>query len=393
MDASKGKEEGLLESFCGITSSSREEALFFLESHNWLLDSALHSYFDNSAGGEGAHFPEDPPQPQTLASQSGFVAATTEESPASLLLARSPVSMSNSRDKKTASRPSGSGPAIRTLADLNRRPSDSGSGSDSDEPEEYYTGGEKSGMLVQNPNRGNHDVDAIFDQARQMGALQGPLENQQPSSSSFSGPGRLLSGEPVASAPQLPQNTVHNIYFWRSGFSIDDGPLRGFDDPINAPFLESIKKSECPKELAPPDRRSTVHVNLIRRDENYPEPVESRASFQGVGRTLGTGGSSSSSEPPPSLSSAPTPLSGLSVDASSPLTSIQLRLADGTRMVSRFNLHHTIGDIRAFIHASRPGAARKYSLQAVGFPPKQLNDDSQTIAEAGLANSVVIQKV
>ncbi|KAK8916017.1 UBA and UBX domain-containing protein [Platanthera zijinensis] len=142
-DLPGGKEEGLLESFCGITSSSREEALFFLESHNWLLDSALHSYFENSAGGEGAHFPEDPPQPQTLANQSGFLATTTEESPASLLVARSPVSMSNSRDKKTASRPSGSGPAIRTLADLNRRPSDSGSGSDSDEPEEYYTGGEK----------------------------------------------------------------------------------------------------------------------------------------------------------------------------------------------------------------------------------------------------------
>lgn len=393
MDGSKGKEKALLESFCGITSSSHEEALFFLESHNWLLDSALHSYFDNSAGGEGADFQQDPPQLQTLENQAGSLAAAAEESPAPLPLARSPVPMSNSRDKKTGSRPSGSGPAIRTLADLNRRPSGAGSGSDSDEPEEYYTGGEKSGMLVQNPNRGNHDVDAIFDQARQMGALQGPLENQQSSSSrSFTGPGRLLSGEPVVSAPQPPQNAVHNIYFWRSGFSIDDGPLRKFDDPINAPFLESIRKSECPKELAPSDRSSTVHVNLIRREENYPEPVEPRASFQGVGRTLGTCGSSSSSEPPPSPTSAPTPLSGLSVDASLPLTSIQLRLADGTRMVSRFNLRHTIGDIRAFIHASRPGALRNYTLQAVGFPPKQLNDDSQTIAEAGLANSVVIQK-
>ena len=34
--------------------------------------------------------------------------------------------------------------------------------------------------------------------------------------------------------------------------------------------LQSIRKSECPKELEPADRRSSVHVNLIRREENCP---------------------------------------------------------------------------------------------------------------------------
>lgn len=34
--------------------------------------------------------------------------------------------------------------------------------------------------------------------------------------------------------------------------------------------LQSIRKSECPKELEPADKRSSVHVNLIRRDENCP---------------------------------------------------------------------------------------------------------------------------
>jgi hypothetical protein len=33
--------------------------------------------------------------------------------------------------------------------------------------------------------------------------------------------------------------------------------------------MQSIKKSECPKELEPADRRSAVNVNLIRRNENY----------------------------------------------------------------------------------------------------------------------------
>ncbi|XP_020594698.1 plant UBX domain-containing protein 4-like, partial [Phalaenopsis equestris] len=156
-------------------------------------------------------------------------------------------------------------------------------------------------------------------------------------------------------------------------------------------LLQSIKKSECPKELEPADRRSAVHVNLIRRGENYTEPVKRPSPFQGIGRTLG-GGSSASEPPPSSSASPPTPFQGLSIDESLPLTSIQLRLADGTRMVSRFNIHHTVGDIRGFIDASRPLAARNYTLQTVGFPPKLLTDVSLTIGEAGLANSVVIQK-
>jgi hypothetical protein len=41
------------------------------------------------------------------------------------------------------------------------------------------------------------------------------------------------------------------------------------------------------------------------------------------------------------------------VDESKPTTSLQLRLADGSRMVARFNTTHTVGDIRRFIHVSR----------------------------------------
>nr|CAD1826780.1 unnamed protein product [Ananas comosus var. bracteatus] len=139
-----------------------------------------------------------------------------------------------------------------------------------------------------------------------------------------------------------------------------------------------------------------VHVNLIRRDEDCPEPVKRQVAFQGVGRTLGGGSSSDPpvSEPPPAAAAPTTapPSGGLSVDESLPSTTIQLRLADGTRMVARFNTHHTVGDIRAFIDASRPGAARTYRLQTVDFPPKQLTDVTATIEQAGLANSVIIQK-
>ncbi|CAN1220123.1 Plant UBX domain-containing protein 5 [Linum perenne] len=110
--------------------------------------------------------------------------------------------------------------------------------------------------------------------------------------------------------------------------------------------LQSVKRSECPRELFPPDRRTEVHLDLVKRDENYKSPT----------------------------------------------TSIQLRLADGTRMVSHFNLHHTVGDVRAFIVASRPGEASNFHLQTMGFPPRKLDNPDQTIQDAGIANSVVIQK-
>ena len=127
------------------------------------------------------------------------------------------------------------------------------------------------------------------------------------------------------------------------------------------------------------------------------EPEKPKVPFQGVGRTLGGSSSSAASDEtaraPAPMTSALPPSAGLVVDQSQPSTPIQLRLADGTRMVAHFNYNHTINDIRTFIDASRPGGSRTYQLQTVGFPPKPLNDLNQTIEQAGLANSVVIQKL
>lgn len=125
------------------------------------------------------------------------------------------------------------------------------------------------------------------------------------------------------------------------------------------------------------------------------EPEKRHVPFQGVGRTLGS--SSTSAAPEATVSATPpnaaqAPSAGMVVDQSLPSTSIQLRLADGTRLISHFNYHHTVSDIRAFIDASRPGAQQNYQLQMMGFPPKILADETQTIEQAGLANSVVIQK-
>ncbi|XP_057784833.1 plant UBX domain-containing protein 4-like [Salvia miltiorrhiza] len=400
----------LINTFCEITACpSKSEALFFLESHNFDVDAAVSTFLDDA----------NPIEPAAAGPASPAVQSNTHYSP-SESLSPSP-SRSRSPSPPPASRPyrlrsaaktgagasaaggarrGGGGGGIRTLADLNKNPNNEESDSDPDfDPQEYYTGGEKSGMLVRGPPRAN-DVDAIFNQARQSGGVEAAAEHLLPSSSSrsFAGTGRLLSGE-VSSAtpePELPQIVTHNITFWRNGFTIDDGPLRRLDDPANASFLESIAKSECPRELAPADKRTAVHVNLTRKEEDYKEPAKKSLPFRGVGRTLGSTSDAAPMEASSVhtvLTAAPTPSPGLVVDQAQPSTSIQLRLADGTRMVSRFNNHHTIRDIRGFIDASRPDGPRTYQLQSMGFPPKQLTDLDQTIADAGIANSVVIQKL
>ncbi|KAL0353255.1 UNVERIFIED_CONTAM: Plant UBX domain-containing protein 4 [Sesamum angustifolium] len=210
---------------------------------------------------------------------------------------------------------------------------------------------------------------------------------------SFTGRGRLLTGESVPNAPQQPESVVHNIVFWRNGFTVNDGPLRRLDDPENAPFLESIRKSECPKELEPADRRSSVHVNLIRREEHCPsfEYAQrfNRQCFADtfIGSLVSHFHSSSLSTVVKQLlkaawsrddrccshNSAPSP-SSLVVDTSLPSTTIQLRLADGTRMIAHFKPPQYIADIRSFIDASRRGRSTSYQLRTVGFPPKVLTD-------------------
>ncbi|XP_031472779.1 plant UBX domain-containing protein 4-like [Nymphaea colorata] len=393
--------EALVDNFRAITSCTEEEALFFLKSHNWQLDSAISSYYED----QQHHSPPLSPSPSQQPTSAAAAAAPSYSSASSPPRLRATHMASRDSQKKNTAKgksSTSSSGRIRTLSDLGRA---SGSASsdenDGDAPQEYYAGGEKSGMLVQGPTKGNSDVDAIFDQARQLGALEGPVDQLQTSSSSksFTGTARILSGETVQ-APQTsqePESVVHNIVFWSNGFTVNDGPLRRLDDPENAPFLESIRKSECPKELEPANRRTAVHVNLIRKDEDCPVQEKPHVPFQGVGRTLGSASGSSGAPEPRVPSSAQCSISGisspgLSVDPSLPSTAIQLRLSDGTRMVARFNYHHTVGDVRAFLDAARPGSARSYQLQVMGFPPKLLTDSAQTIEQAGLANSVLVQK-
>jgi len=99
-------------------------------------------------------------------------------------------------------------------------------------------------MVVRDRSKRKNNTDEVFKQAKRKGAKQGPYEARRRSRSrNFTGTGRLLTGETIeCDAPQPPEEIVHNIYFWRNGFTVNDGPLRSFDDPANASFLK-VKNS------------------------------------------------------------------------------------------------------------------------------------------------------
>ena len=344
---------------------------------------------------------------------------------------------------------------LRRAQEAARNDGDTDGESDDDGANEYYVGGDKSGQVVKGHPKDkktrsdaapSSDPNAIFDAARAAGATEGKAEDLPGGGGNeggggggaFFGTGRTLAGGAASAAPSsdaaaadstvaaAPQKPVsHVIAFYDNGvFTVDDGPAREMRDPSNAEFLDAISAGRCPPELEPAPGASSsgepvpVSVNLVRKPGDYVKPAY--VAFGGQGRTLaggggggggggGSGGEGGGKGKEPAAapaaaaaaaatsSSSPSAAGGTAswqgVDESKPTTSLQIRLRDGSRLVARFNLDHTVANIKEFISAARPGeSSSSYSLSSMGFPPKKLEDDGATIEEAGLANAVVVQK-
>ncbi|EIE21930.1 SEP-domain-containing protein [Coccomyxa subellipsoidea C-169] len=384
--------------FTDVTGASQEAAKFFLDSSEGVVDAAIDQYF--ATGGE-MFAPAAPEEAMEEAEPIAQPVLPRQAAPVPAAAAPPPrASAASSRGARPAAQPRGN---VRSLADMAKNQDDS----DDDEQNEYYAGGEKSGQVVKGNPAPKEKVGELFDRARMAGAEDGPAAPlpAQRSAGVFTGTARTLAGGDVAPEPApapadgQPPRIVHNISFYANGvFTIDDGEPRRLDDPANKPFLDSIARGDCPKELAPSDRRIVVNVNLIRVEREYVAPPKPKyKAFGGTGRLLSADdGPSASSEATPEQPAA-APAAGSQMpwegpDESKDTTSLQLRLADGSRMVARFNLDHTVGDIRRFIRAARPEVTTPFRLMTA-FPQAQLEDDAVTISAAGLANAVIIQKL
>lgn len=261
-----------------------------------------------------------------------------------------------------------------------------------------YAGGEKSGIAVQ--GRGMDKENDLVKQILAQAQKEGEKHQDSPKKSTFIGHSNKLGAENTtqassSSSSQIPENehVSRLLTFWKDGFSIEDGPLLRYDDPENQAHLTAIKSGRAPTALLGVKMNQSVEVKVAHRmeEEYVPPPKKPMSSFTGTGNRLG---SITTSSPVTAVSANKPAETGrqtsIEVDNNKPVTQIQVRLGDGTRMVARFNYTHTVGNLRQFVQLSRADA-REFLLQTT-MPTNVLEDDSLTLEQAGLLNAVVVQR-
>jgi len=386
--------------FCVVTGVEEERARFYLESSAWQLDVAVASFFENDGGAErqaaDGQSREEP-----------AVASPAEPDP--------PSDESSDEDYQ----PKAKGRSGR-IADLDS--SDSGS-SDEDGQAFYVGGSETSGQQVLGPRRrdkraggGSKVGDMVGDMFRSAREHGAEVVEPGPSSSSkrraaFKGTGyRLGQNEndttvvPGAREPEPPRSVT--LKLWKTGFSIDEGAIRDYKDPGNKEFLEYIKRGEIPPELIRESRGKEVHLQMEdHRTEEFISKKTRFQAFHGQGQMLG-------SPAPTVATAAPTESSAASASAgdspaaneqrataqlnlidSEPVTSVQIRLADGSRLIGRFNHTHTVGQLRQYLITARPQYSRQNFVLMTTYPPRELSDAQATLKDASLLNATIMQRI
>ncbi|KAI8387025.1 hypothetical protein BD560DRAFT_383525 [Blakeslea trispora] len=379
-------QQNLVDQFASLTGASEAQSKFFLEANGWNLELAASQFFEHG----GAEVPSISPSRSPQQQQEQLVQpASVGSSPITTPAKRKPASGSSSQ--------------VRTLRDI-MSSNDNDDASD-DEHENLYAGGEKSGMIVQGPNKrgGANLVDEILKKAAEGGQAPEESPKKTQKNTAYTGVGYRLGSEDEPSTPVQPvsvadtneeeelESVTRNLTFWRNGFSVDDGPLYAYADPANQDMLNSINDGRAPLSLLNVRHGQPVEVRVVKRqDEDYVAPKIPVKPFGGTGIRLGSAASYSPSPSPSPAPATSAPANTITVDDTQPTTNIQIRLADGSRLIARLNHTHTVADIRRFIESSQP-TTRSYILQTT-FPVKELKNDEQTVQEAGLLNSVVIQR-
>ena len=167
----------------------------------------------------------------------------------------------------------------------------------------------------------------------------------------------------------------------------------------NAPSSNWVDPSNPPRD---PNEELAFGNKAARREE--PKVV----AFSGEGRTLGGGGAAAAAGAAAvdmsqlsedeqlamalSLSQqvaqqARVPSEPLVLDEAAPTTTLQVRMADGTRKLVKANHSHTVAQLKAHVATFAPGVA--FTLKG-GFPPKPLEDDGLTLADAKLLNESIV---
>lgn len=273
-----------------------------------------------------------------------------------------------------------------------------------DDDDVLYAGGEKSGMAIQNRDDiTDHLVRGIIEQAQRSPHILDDECESDGKIKPFQGKGQKLSGatfpSPVATTSKTakrPSKAVRKLTLWKDGFTVnDDGPLYDYKKPENQQILAMLQSGQAPLQLLQVEPGQPVDVRVAHRiDENFkPGRIKSKSqSFSGKGHRLGD-----MDEPPSVAKTAiPSPAKAVNmaqnIDPTLPTTNLQIRFTDGRRTNATFNTTNTIADLYNYVRGLE-GGGPSFVLLA-GRPPVKLDsDDSQSLEQAGLLNSLITQQL
>jgi UBX domain-containing protein 1 len=358
-------------------------------SSDWDLETAVTNYYaaqedaTEDAADDSDYMDEDDPQPSHQPQSSHGTGRTLGSGPSnSQPIPVAPLSSSSQPKKKSRAQKK-----FATLGDVGA--SGANDDSDDDDKHDLFTGGEKSGLAVQNPD----DLKRrILEKAQKIGPP--PKDGAAPKKSHFTGSARTLGGddEPSREIPGAPQPAARaerverTLHFWQDGFSIDDGDLYRIDDPRNAEILNLIRQGRAPLNIMNVRPGQEVDVEIQQHTEKYVKPKMKYKPFNGAGQRLGSPTPGSTSMPGSFISEPVTPAPATpaapptaQIDESQPTVTLRVSLGSGTRLTSRFNTTQTIGDVYDFVQRAEP-AGREFVLQTT-FPTTELTDKSKVLGE------------
>ncbi|XP_067338914.1 UBX domain-containing protein 2A isoform X2 [Channa argus] len=136
------------------------------------------------------------------------------------------------------------------------------------------------------------------------------------------------------------------VRLWKDGFTVNDQEFRSYLNQENQDFLDAIKRGVAPRVVA---RSPSVHED----GESPPIPM-------------------------------------VTLDHTLPVTSLQIWLADGRRLVQRFNLSHRITDVQDFV--TRCQRSCPPFVLTTSLPFRELSNKELSLEEADLANAVIVQR-
>ncbi|QSL64893.1 hypothetical protein MERGE_002197 [Pneumocystis wakefieldiae] len=301
MNLTHRDKEKMIEQLVEITNSTRENAIFLLESNDWSLSETVMNYLENyKSSDERIHKKE---------------------------------SNSNLEIRNNSN--------FKTLDDIYDKESDS----EDEAQEKLYSGGEKSAVYIQYPEADKNNI--IKEILRKASSYK---EHDEPVPSStvfkFSGTGYVLGGENQESR-RIPDPTTSNVHlplpkvtrdliFWKNGFTIDDGPLMRYDDPSNVESLQLISSERAPLSLLNVEVGQEVDLRVQKMMDKEYKPSKKYVPFSGTGQRLGSPipkviNSASSRSSEDTKNSCRDIVYKHTVNETSPTTTLQIRFGDGSK--------------------------------------------------------------